>query len=268
MKQYNQSARGVLNARNSEKNYRLVRNEPSKSVAGIVETFWRVDWDLDERNPHTQQNIPDPCIHMVFEQSSAYLVGAVTKRYTAKLADKGYIFGIKFRPGGFHALTQLQVSDFTDSKLAISDIFNSDGERLVADIRQANTIEQMQSISETFLQAKLPESFDDVAKLEKMINEIHSNPAIMKVADLSERFSISERALQRLFKHQVGVSPKWAIRKCRIQEVLSQLEDGSHDWQQLVLELGYFDQSHFIKDFTSLIGVTPTQYMKKLNEPA
>ena len=160
---------------------------------------------------------------MVFEQSSSYLVGAVTKRYTAKLAGKGYIFGIKFRPGGFHALTQLQVSDFTDSKLEISDIFKSDGKKLIDDIRQAKGIEQMQSISETFLQAKLPESFDDVTQLETIINEIHSNPKVMKVADLSERFFISERALQRLFKHQVGVSPKWAIRKCRIQEVLSQL---------------------------------------------
>ena len=268
MKQQHESPQGVLNSRNSEKNYHLVRSEPSKAVARIVETFWRVDWDLGDSSPHTQQNIPDPCIHMVFEQSSAYIVGAVTKRYTAELGGKGYIYGIKFRPGGFHALTQLHVSDFTDSKLRISDIFKPDGKQLVDDIRQAKTVEQMQLISETFLQAKLPESFDDITKLETIIHEIYSNPAIMKVSDLSERFAISKRGLQRLFKCQVGVSPKWAIRKCRIQEVLSQLEAGSHDWQQLVLELGYFDQSHFIKDFTSLIGVTPTQYIKQLNEPA
>ncbi len=268
MKQQERTTRGVLHAKNSEKNYHLVRSEPGQSVGGLVETFWRVDWDLNDNSPHIQQNIPDPCIHMVFDMYSAQVVGAVTKRYTATLAGKGHIFGIKFRPGGFYALTQLQVSDFTDAKLEISEIFGSDGEKLVDDIRQAKTFVQMQSKSEAFLRPKMPDSCDGVAKLEAIINEIHSNQSIMKVSDLSDLFAIPERGLQRLFKSQVGVSPKWAIRKCRIQEVLAQLESGGKDWQQLVVQLGYFDQSHFIKDFRSLIGLTPTQYIKRLHTTA
>jgi len=268
MKQLKQSNRGVLRAKKSEKNYNLALSEPTNILTEIVETFWRVDWDLNNRPTHKQENIPDPCIHIVFEPSGSRIIGAVTKRYSVELAGKGHIFGIKFRPGGFHALTQLQVSSFTDSSLEINDVFTSDGQQLIEQICRAQTIEQMQSIAEAFLLPKMPKSFEDIALLSKIINEIHSNPQIMKVSDLSEQFALSERSLQRLFKWQVGVSPKWAIRKCRIQEVLSQLEDGDHDWQQLVTQLGYFDQSHFIKDFKSLINLTPTQYIKQLRESA
>jgi AraC-like DNA-binding protein len=32
---------------------------------------------------------------------------------------------------------------------------------------------------------------------------------------------------------------------------------------RLGLEAGYFDQSHFIKDFKSFTGVTPEQYFRR-----
>lgn len=50
-----------------------------------------------------------------------------------------------------------------------------------------------------------------------------------------------------------------------MREVLSRLEEGESDWQKLILQLGYCDQAHFIKDFKSLIGVTPTDYVTNLS---
>jgi AraC-like DNA-binding protein len=31
-------------------------------------------------------------------------------------------------------------------------------------------------------------------------------------------------------------------------------------WAEVAAELGYFDQSHFIRDFTAAIGLTPVAY--------
>ncbi len=72
------------------------------------------------------------------------------------------------------------------------------------------------------------------------------------------------RALQRLFSRYVGVSPKWVIRRFRLQEAAEQLTRGNIvDWSRLALDLGYFDQAHFINDFRSLIGMSPTEYAKR-----
>ena len=71
------------------------------------------------------------------------------------------------------------------------------------------------------------------------------------------------RALQRLFREYVGVSPKWVINRYRLHEALEQIAaGGAIDWSALALDLGYFDQAHFIRDFRRLVGVSPGAYAR------
>jgi AraC-like DNA-binding protein len=37
------------------------------------------------------------------------------------------------------------------------------------------------------------------------------------------------------------------------------------DWAQLALDLGYFDQTHLINDFKSIVGYSPTEYRKLIS---
>jgi len=49
-----------------------------------------------------------------------------------------------------------------------------------------------------------------------------------------------------------------------LHEAVEQLNNGKTvDFTKLALDLGYFDQPHFIKDFKALIGKTPEEYMKR-----
>ena len=73
------------------------------------------------------------------------------------------------------------------------------------------------------------------------------------------------RALQRLFAEYVGVSPKWTIRRYRLQEAAERLAAAeSVDWPALALDLGYADQAHFIRDFKRMIGRAPAEYFKRM----
>lgn len=89
----------------------------------------------------------------------------------------------------------------------------------------------------------------------------------MGMDHLEHEFNVTERTLQRLFSRYVGVSPGWVIRRYRIHDAVNQLEQGEVvDWPALAVDLGYFDQAHFIKDFKKLIGVSPGIYAKRVGQ--
>ena len=98
-----------------------------------------------------------------------------------------------------------------------------------------------------------------------MVARIEQDRTIIKVDDLIGETTFTKRTLQRLFHQYIGVSPKWVIQRYRLHEAAEQLASGTpKDCIQLAQELGYFDQAHFIKDFKTIIGKTPAEYLRSL----
>jgi AraC-like DNA-binding protein len=90
---------------------------------------------------------------------------------------------------------------------------------------------------------------------------LEENSKILTVQDAAEASGVSVRTLQRLFRHYVGVTPKWLIRRYRLKEAAARIEAGEHEnWADLARKLGYYDQSHLINDFRRMLGQTPALY--------
>nr|WP_242594970.1 helix-turn-helix domain-containing protein [Corallococcus exiguus] len=71
--------------------------------------------------------------------------------------------------------------------------------------------------------------------------------------------------MQRLFNRYVGVNPKWVIQRYRLHEAAERLrETPPPELARLALELGYFDQAHFIRDFRRIVGCTPAGYARQV----
>ncbi len=69
------------------------------------------------------------------------------------------------------------------------------------------------------------------------------------------------RALERLFRRQIGLPPKTVIRRFRVQQAAARVAAGEAiAWTALAHDLGYCDQAHFIREFKAQTGRTPTQY--------
>ena len=65
----------------------------------------------------------------------------------------------------------------------------------------------------------------------------------------------------------MGLTPKSFSRVQRFQRVLRKVHRlPSIDWADVALECGYYDQAHFIHDFQSFSGFTPTVYAARATE--
>ena len=98
------------------------------------------------------------------------------------------------------------------------------------------------------------------------LQRIYSRYDLIRVADVAEELGISRRHFQKMFNRSAGTSPKSFHRNARFQHTIKQLIlDRQSDYLPYALSSGYYDQSHFIKDFQFFTGTTPTSFLQEDN---
>ncbi len=80
------------------------------------------------------------------------------------------------------------------------------------------------------------------------------------VNDLVERVGISRRSLERLCSQYFGFPPKTLLRRQRFLRSLARfMLEPRGSWSE-ALDRHYYDQPHFVRDFRSIMGMTPSEY--------
>lgn len=217
---------------------------------------------MRETGPLVQENLPFPSVHIVFEKGNTKIFGVVSGKFSKALEGKNRVFGIKFRPGAFYPFYRKPISGFTDKTLTLEEVFGIPSLPLEEEVFSMDSEEELVRFAEKFLYERLPEEDKIVETINRIIEEISNKREIVKVEDIVEFYGLNKRTLQRMFQQYVGVGPKWVINRYRMFEILDRVSERT-DWADLALELGYFDQSHFIKDFKRMVGLSPEEYSKK-----
>lgn len=267
VKRIEEKPKGILNPRTGEKKFTLARYEPAADLQFFVEHYWTVKWDLRGEAPYSSETLPYPTVHLVIEPESAHIVGVMTRKFTRLLTGQGHVFGIKFKPGAFYPFVKTPVSQYTDKTSSLLATFGAVGTSFESAMRSAAADEAKIDVAEVFLRDQSPAHDENIVRIHEIVDFISSERTVNRVDDLVHCFNVNKRTLQRLFSQYVGVSPKWVIQRYRLHEAAEQVAVGNVvDWPKLALDLGYFDQAHFIKDFKAIVGLTPAEYAKSLLE--
>jgi AraC-like DNA-binding protein len=240
------TVRGVLYPSRS---YEHLRWAAAPGLERWVEKHWSVSWDLAPGERHVQHVLTHPCAHLVDEGGEARVYGVGTGRYDRVLEGSGRAIGTKFLPGALFSFTGIPMHELTGRSVPAREAFGDDVDAADTDAVDA------------FLLEHLPEPDDGYAIVAEATRLTLSDPSIARVEELAERVAVSPRSLQRLFRERVGVTPKWMLKRYRLHAAAERIAEGEvGDWAALALDLGYFDQAHFIRDFKAVVGRTPADY--------
>jgi AraC-like DNA-binding protein len=87
---------------------------------------------------------------------------------------------------------------------------------------------------------------------------------VLTIPELAQNLAISQRQLERLYQVQVGMSPKHYAQLARVENARLNLKRMSEQsTTRLAVELGFYDQAHFIREFRAVVGMTPYRYMQR-----
>lgn len=184
---------------------------------------------------------------------------------------------IRFRPGGALPFLGFAVEGITDTVEEVDAVFDAAALSLRDRILEARTVEGKMAAVEAWLLERARGRLEQHPAIEYLTRRLFA-PAGLRIADLVQEVGYSQRHVRSLFRRWVGLTPKRYGRIQRFQRVLAAVGGGEPtapdaygrpgaprglpepDWADLAVEHGYFDQSHLIRDFRELAGLTPGAY--------
>jgi AraC-like DNA-binding protein len=262
---------GVLRPVDVQRHVQIWRAPAADELSSWLERYWSVRWDLPAQTSYTSEVLTHPAVHLSLESGSgprhghdmpaALLHGVVTRRFSVQLFGQGRVFGVKFRPGGFGAFTGANVADYTDLVIRLADVFGPASEQLLRDVLAMDSDVARAAAMDDFLLARAPEPDPRYHELLGIIATMLGDPGLTSVQDVVDECGTSARRLQRLFRRYVGVGPKWVLQRFRLHDAMVMLESGSApELATMAVQLGWFDQAHFSRDFADTVGVSPAGY--------
>jgi AraC-like DNA-binding protein len=256
-----QPAKGIVDPAAMAERVRLARLAPSADLATFVEHLWIVQWAGEP--PQVQRTLPYPNFHLVFEVGASGLWGVPRGAFEKRLAGPGMALGLRFRPGGARPFLAEPASAWRGRIGTLEEVFGWNAEAVAASVLGAGDDTACGVAAEALLRPRLPppDPAVDLAADVVALAEAAGGPTTATA--LAKAAGLSLRALQRLFHDHVGVPPKWVIQRFRLQEAAWRLAEGCDDLAGLAAELGFFDQAHFSRDFTRLLGVAPGEYRRR-----
>lgn len=169
---------------------------------------------------------------------------------------------VRFRVGMLHRFTNIPGCDLIDRVLPIDDLWGVAGKELALKVAESESPFERLRLIQGFLTRQLRiQPVDEL--VERAISSIYSESSSISIKELAIRMEISCRQMERRFRQLTGQSPAEIRRLGRFQKVVrSLLLEPSAIPLDVALTHGYYDQSHFNRDFRELVFESPGRFLK------
>jgi len=190
------------------------------------------------------------------------VLAGVRSRYAViDTSEQEYVAGVAFRPGGTAAFRGLPAHETAEADVPLDLLW---GRARTAGLRDRLLESRspdgiLDAIEEAMLEMWTPTSVHPAVAF--ALSAFDRAPHVGSIAAVTSAVGLSAKRFIERFRMQVGMTPKRYCRIRRFQRAIAVAHGGTHvDWTRVALDCGYFDQAHFIHDFRSFSGLTPTGY--------
>ncbi len=196
---------------------------------------------------------------------NAFIAGQSTRQYKLHLTGPISMIGVVFKPAGLGSLFGLPMHEFADERVDAQAVLGQAISSLTNQIVDYQSITERVACIEQFLLFQFLKRDLHPDRLDFTANLIVQHKGIVHMPSLVDDAFLCRRQFERKFLQRVGVSPKFYARIRRVGYLCSVMATNRwqvSDWHDLLIGAGYYDQSHFIREFTEFTGKAPSLYVR------
>jgi len=250
---------------------KFTRISPHPGLEKFIECYWMMQ--CDDVEPRVEKIIPDGFTELIFNYGSVYkakingtwytqtpnlLAGQISSYFYLENTAETGSFAIKLKPAAMTQLFGLNMEYYLDQIIDLDTFADPELVKLKDRFLPFENKHSLKKcLDDHFL---LLSNTAAENPLESVLELIFNSNGKATIKELCETGKMSERQLQRLFKKYIGLSPKYYARVIRFNYIFQLIKEKKQSWVEIVYESGYYDQSHFIRNFKAFTGEDPSAY--------
>jgi AraC-like DNA-binding protein len=205
---------------------------------------YRVRIDGGPANTIPEMSVVGP---QTYRRAHVYLSGSI------------HVFNILFQPTGLSRLVGINMTSLVNQDPAASDVLGKSAVTLASYVRAAPDFRDRVAAVERWAGMMLDKREPDGA-IGHAARRLIAARGLARIDGLVGKSGLSASQFQRRFATQVGMTPKLFARTIRFDKALIARRNAPDRlWTDIIHELGYFDQAHFIRECQAFTGLPPSR---------
>jgi len=191
------------------------------------------------------------------------LWGQTIQPFTFSSFGKHSMFGIRFFPHTAACFFNEPIEEFNDQVIDFKDIGSKEIVLLHAKLWDAKSLDRRIELVEEFLLRRLSlfmNKFTRLALVNSIMHDLSKDDFFENINSVASRYGVSSRYLQKIFLSYSGLGPNLFCKIAGFQKSIHLVAGKDLSLTSIAHQCGYFDQSHFIKDFKFFTGSAPSRF--------
>lgn len=233
------------------------------SANPFVSHYYSFEADGHHQHPIA---IPDGCVDLLFDcdqnEPIAQVCGTALQAKEIQFERGHRYFGVRFLPGYIPDFLDVSAKEIIDNQIDFLDIMPRAKPIFEQVVEQTDFAKQVAIVSQ-FLHAKTASRLSPLTR--QLVGKICQQQGNIQVQQLERYSGYCSRTIQRQFLAETGQTPKAFCRAIRCQSAVYNINHSPQlAFSDLASELGFSDQSHFLREFKKLVSTTPLEYQHRV----
>src|SRR5690606_2671464 len=242
---------------------------PDYRLQPFIYCYWQLKTCQPLAEPFTYRVVTDSCIDVIFDLNNPkenYVMGFFKKYSEFPLSTSFSYIGIRFLPTMFPQFFKINALELSHQIEHLKSVVPHLSDFISTRFDESQSSDVIRGLLDNYLLSLYAKAqFNTDNRLYAGIEMILRNCGSVNLQkDLDT--GISPRQLRRLFEFYIGDTAKTFSKVVRFQKFLNTNPSKQNLRQnKLFFDAGYYDQSHFIKEFKDFYGITPVKAFENYN---
>ena len=236
---------------------------PDTKLQPFIYCYWQLKTTQELSEQFNYRVVADGCIDIYFELDNPQenFVMGFCKKFTEFPLDNTFNYvGIRFLPTMFPQIFRINAMELSNRYEYLQLVVPYLSDFISNNFNETQKQEEIKGLLDNyFLNLITNTTFDNDNRLYNAVEIILQKFGTLDI-EREVNTGISQRQLRRIFDFYIGDTAKTFSQVVRFQNILrAKPSKQSLRQNKLFFDAGYYDQSHFIKEFKNFYGVTPSK---------